>query len=297
MVANRADSENLSRCKVMGFHRRIPAPPLDRYVAWIWHYDDFFPDHDREHVLPDGSFELIINLQEVPRKLFDRSDSRRFETFRRGFVSGAHEDYLVIDALQDSTMMGVHFKPGGVAPVLGLPASEVAGQVVELDAIWGSDAWLWRERLIECAGPAQKCALMEQWLARKLARNARSKNSQSRNGLDWAVRRFMAEPHIKGIGSIAAELGMSHKHFIQRFRDEVGLTPKLFCRIQRFQEVLGQIQKSARIEWADLAYSCGYYDQAHFVNDFIAFSGVNPTTYMVRKLEGELNFIRAADLD
>jgi AraC-like DNA-binding protein len=279
----------------MGIYRRIPAPPLDRYVAWLWHYDDFFPDHDREHVLPDGSFELIINLQEEPRKLFDREDSRRFDTFKRGWISGAHEDFLVIDALQNSTMMGVHFKPGGAASVLGLPASEVTSQVVELDAIWGSDAWLWRERLMACPTPAQKCALMERWLAQKLARNDRI--GHDRTGLDWAVRRFIAEPHIRGIGSVAAELGISHKHFIQRFRDEVGLTPKLFCRIQRFQEVLGQIQKSAKIEWADLAYSCGYYDQAHFVNDFMAFSGVNPTTYLVQRLEGEINFIRAVDQD
>jgi AraC-like DNA-binding protein len=277
----------------MGICRRIPGPPLDRHIAWIWHYADFFPDHDREHVLPDGSFELIINLQDAPRKLFDRGDAGRFDTFKRGWISGAHEDYLIIDALQGSTMMGVHFKPGGAGPLLGLPASEVAGQVVELDDILGLEAWSWRDRLIACRSPEQKCALMERWLLQMLARQ--SAQRQDRKGLDWAVRKFIAEPHIKGIGSVAANLGISHKHFIQRFKDEVGLTPKMFCRIRRFQEVLGQIQRSTKVEWADVAYSCGYYDQSHFVKDFIGFSGVNPTTYLVHRLDGEVNFVRAVE--
>ena len=54
----------------MSIYRHIPAPPLNQYVDFCWYYVDLSPDHDREHVLPDGTFELIINLQEIPRKLF-----------------------------------------------------------------------------------------------------------------------------------------------------------------------------------------------------------------------------------
>ena len=54
----------------MSIYRHIPAPPLNQYVDFFWYYVDLSPDHDREHVLPDGTFELIVNLQETPRKLF-----------------------------------------------------------------------------------------------------------------------------------------------------------------------------------------------------------------------------------
>ena len=99
-------------------------------------YVDLSPDHDREHVLPDGTFELIVNLQEIPRKLFHGANSAAYDAFERGWISGAHSKFLVIDALPRSSMIGVHFKPGGAAAFLGVPGDELAGQVVELDAVW-----------------------------------------------------------------------------------------------------------------------------------------------------------------
>ena len=72
------------------------------------------------------------------------------------------------------------------------------------------------------------------------------------------------------------------------------MTPKLFCRIRRFQEVLVQINARATLEWADLAYSCGYYDQAHFVHDFQAFAGLNPSVYVSHRIDYP-NFVPIMD--
>jgi AraC-like DNA-binding protein len=107
--------------------------------------------------------------------------------------------------------------------------------------------------------------------------------------------RFAREPCVQSISEVAAELGVSHKHFIEQFRREVGLTPKLFCRIRRFQQVLSRVQTRQAVAWVDVACSCGYFDQAHFVNDFVAFSGVNPSAYLRQRLEGDPNFIRAVE--
>src|SRR5262249_53901321 len=130
----------------MIFCRHIPGEPLARFVDWFWFYDDFYPSHSQEHVLPEGTFELIIDLREAPRKLFDRANGRRYTSFRRGWLSGTHSAYIIIDALPASSMIGVHFKVGGAAAFLGLPADELRDQVVDLEAIWGACAWAWRER-------------------------------------------------------------------------------------------------------------------------------------------------------
>jgi hypothetical protein len=63
----------------MSIYRHIPGSPLDQYVDFCWYYVDFSPDHDREHVLPDGTFELIVNLQEIPRKLFHGANSATYD--------------------------------------------------------------------------------------------------------------------------------------------------------------------------------------------------------------------------
>jgi AraC-like DNA-binding protein len=104
------------------------------------------------------------------------------------------------------------------------------------------------------------------------------------------VQRFVNEPHRTTIADVVGETGISHKHFIDEFRRHVGLTPKLFCRIQRFRQVLSEISHRRTVDWADVASSCGYFDQAHFVHDFQAFAGLNPTVYL-RNQPGEPRFV------
>jgi AraC-like DNA-binding protein len=72
---------------------------------------------------------------------------------------------------------------------------------------------------------------------------------------------------------------LSERRFSQIFREEVGLSPKVWCRIQRFQRAVRMLHSGAEVPWADLALDCGFYDQSHFANEFRAFSGVDATTY------------------
>ena len=272
----------------MLFRQHVPCEPLARYVDWFWFYADLYPLHRREHVLPDGTFELIIDLRDEPRRLFDRGGNNRETLFRRAWISGAHSQYIIIDALPGSSMIGVHFKPGGAAALLGLPASELRDQVVELDAIWGSAAADLREELLAACGARAKFATLERQLLQRL--HGRQLDALQQERVFWARDRLLrADP--PRIANVVAQLGISHRRFIDEFRGHVGLTPKRFCRIRRFQQVVAEVAVRKPIDWADLAYSCGYFDQAHFANDFRAFSGFRPSEYL-RKAGGEYgNFI------
>jgi len=275
----------------MNIYRHIPCRPLNQYIDWLWYYVDLQFDHDREHVLPDGTFELIINLEDRPRKLFAHGNSPRNISFRRGWFSGTQTKYLIIDVPRGSSMIGAHFKPGGVAAFLGMPAGELCEQVVELDAIWGQHIWDWRDQLLAAEGPFSKFKVFEQLLAQKLAETA--EEPRRRAAVNWALGQFLRDPHYNNVAAVANALGISHKHFIDQFRRETGLAPKIFCRIRRFQEVLERIQSRKTVDWADIACGCGYYDQAHFVNDFVAFAGINPSAYLRHRIDGDPKFVRA----
>jgi AraC-like DNA-binding protein len=93
-------------------------------------------------------------------------------------------------------------------------------------------------------------------------------------GLDMLER----TPHA-AIGQVARRVGLSHRYFIEQFKAHVGLTPRLYGRIQRFQAALPLLRDDRPVDWCRLALSCGYYDQAHFNRDFKAFAGLTPTTY------------------
>jgi len=109
-----------------------------------------------------------------------------------------------------------------------------------------------------------------------------------------ALKELQCVPQTRTLSDLVEHIGLSPRRFIQVFRAEVGLTPKLFCRIQRFQEVVRRIGRGQPVDWLDVALACGYFDQAHFIHDFRAFSGLTPTTYLAQGSE-HLNHVPLYD--
>jgi AraC-like DNA-binding protein len=252
----------------------IPSWPLSDFVDLLWLCEGEAPAHARERVLPTGTVEMVIPLQ-------DDSGGP--------LICGPYSEFFVIETAQKASIMGVHFKPGGAFPFLPLPAGELHNANVALDTFWGTHACQLHDRLREARTPAARFRILEQSLlaraARPLARHP---------AFAFALKEFqdVRQPHT--VAEVTKHLGFSPRRFIQTFTDEVGLTPKLFCRIHRFQEVLRLIDKNQRFDWANVALACGYYDQAHFIHDFRAFSGLNPTTYLRDRGE-HFNHVPLAD--
>ena len=82
----------------------------------------------------------------------------------------------------------------------------------------------------------------------------------------------------------------SQKHLIDQFKKYVGLTPKYYQRMLRFNEILRQIHQSKKIEWAQIAYQFEYTDQSHFIKEFKHFSGINPQKFIQQGFHGSTNF-------
>jgi AraC-like DNA-binding protein len=183
----------------------------------------------------------------------------------------------VIDTAQQASIMGVHFRPGGAFPFFREPAGELRDRVVSLDTLWARAATDLRDRILEARDHGARlrileCALLEQ-LAKPLERHG---------AVAFALREFSVAPYLRTVAEVTGQIGLSSRRFIDVFRDEVGLTPKVYCRIQRFQRALRRAQGRRTVEWSAVALDCGYFDQAHFIHDFRAFSGINPSAYLER---------------
>jgi len=202
---------------------------------------------------------------------------------------GAHSEFFVIDTAQQHSVAGVHFKPGGAFPFLDPPASELHNTLVSLEDLWGRLARHLRERLLEAPTPQARFRILEQTL---LARAA--ERLQRHPAVAFALHEFHGLPHTRTIADVTGQIGLSAKRFIDLFSGEVGLTPKLFCRVRRFQRVLRRIGAGRPVEWAAVAADCGYFDQSHFIHDFRAFSGINPSTYIAQRTE-HLNHVPLDD--
>jgi AraC-like DNA-binding protein len=264
----------------------LPKAPLNEFVELFWFYDGFPKrPHKKERLMPDGSVELVINLKEDEARVYDREDLEKFERLPGTLLCGPHSRFFVIDTAEQDSVMGIHFKPGGAFPFFKLPAGELQNLHVSLEDLWGAEAGLLRERLLEAPTPQAKFQALETCLIAQAF-----KPLERHRAVGFALGLFLNTHTAPAISDISDHIGLSSRRFIQLFNNEVGLTPKLFSRVRRFQQVLQTIHSSTEFDWVGLAASCGYFDQAHFIHDFKAFSGINPTTYMAQKTE-QLNHV------
>ena len=264
----------------MLFRHHKPKPPLSDFVELFWYYDGYSQPHKKERLMPDGSVELVINLRENESRIYDRREHNSWQRLPGAIVAGPQSNFFVIDTAEQASVIGIHFKPGGAFPFFKLPLDELQDQHVALEDLWGAEAALLREQLLEAASPEQKLRRLEQSL---LTQSFRSLSRHPAVG--FALQEFARIDQMPSVTEVTEDTGLSARRFIQLFSGSVGLNPKLYCRIGRFQQVLRMIHSGEECDWAQVALDCGYFDQAHFIHDFKAFSGINPSTYLEHKTE------------
>lgn len=203
-------------------------------------------------------------------------------------VSGVRTTAMMLDTSTPFTIFGVSFKAGGAFPFLPMPAGELQELQVPLEAVWGKRSNAVCESLVEASTPARKFRIVEDALL-DAARGRFDRHRAVRHG----VRILGDASRPRSIAQIVGDVGMSQRRFIEIFRNEVGVTPKAFGRLRRFQHVLGSVEHATQVDWTNVALSCGYFDQAHFIHDFREFAGVSPSTYL--KCRASRNHIAVHD--
>jgi AraC-like DNA-binding protein len=260
----------------MRFSSHQPAPPLEDFIHNFWHCADA-PALPRVRILPSGSIELIVNLREDEIRIYDPAQPEGYQRLPGIVVSGAYAGAHDVDPLQNASRMGVHFKPGGAFPFFGAAVAGLANSHVALEALWGRPAIELRDRLCSAPTARKRFQLLEEALL------ARLRWSSDHPAVSLALDIFGPAGIGDSVRAVARRVGLSERRFIQVFTAHVGLTPKLFCRVRRFQQVRQVVNQAAPPNWAQLALACGYYDQSHLIHDFQEFSGLSPTDYLSRR--------------
>ena len=251
-----------------------PRGPLSGLVASIWLYEGEAPGHARDRRLPTGGVDLVVSLAPVvagPDVV----------------VSGPFTRAFVLDTADQCDTLGVAFNVGGAGALLGLPLDELRNLHVPLAELWRSGACELRERLLAAPTPEAKLEAAQRTLSARLARVSRPPHPAVRP----AAARLEASPERCRIAGLSETLGLSTRRFEQIFRADVGMTPKAYQRLQRFRRALARIEESTRAGWAGFARDCGYYDQAHLINEFRAHSGLTPPEYLASRAGSFVNHV------
>jgi AraC-like DNA-binding protein len=262
-----------------------PRVPLDRFVERLWLVSDGQCAR-RECILPSGTVELVVNLCDDRVQIEGTANGAPGRTVSGAAVSGPYSEAFIIDAMQHAGMIGVHFRPGGASALLGVPCSELADAHVNLASLWGETfAAEMRERLCEAPTHHVRFRRLEDMLMRRLHSRTRQHPV-----VPFALDCFTRPGGPASVQEVARRFGLSYRRFLTLFTDEVGLSPKRYCRILRFQQAHALAQRTGQIDWAQLALECGFFDQSHLANEFRRLSGLTPTEYQ-RKIREQSSLL------
>ncbi len=193
------------------------------------------------------------------------------------FVAGITDGPVLVGHGGSARCLQVDLTPLGARRLIGMPMSELANRTVPIDDVLGR----FGAELVARVGAApnwpERFALVDAAIRARLADTA-----PVDAGIVWSLRRITDSGGAATISDLAAELGWSHRRLIARYRDAVGLPPKLVARIVRFERLAALVADDSVTDWAGAALACGYFDQAHLAREVRVLADITPTELRVQ---------------
>jgi AraC-like DNA-binding protein len=250
-------------------YREWPPPPVLRpFVRAYWALRGASADARPQPVLPDGSSELIVHRERPFRRHTAEQGAERQPP--RLFV-GQRRAPVVLQADGAADVVGIRFHPHGAYALLGCPQHAYADVIPDVDAL--EMAWLTAatRRAQEADTGESALAVLEDALLRRLPIRAR-RDPRVGAALD-AIEHAGGDIRVE---TVAARAGAGRRHLERLFREEVGVGPKLFARLVRFQAAAARVVGEPDAPLVAVSGDSGYFDQSHMIRDFLAFAGSSP---------------------
>ncbi len=272
-------------------------PQLHAFVRGYFASSSFLPNPIRERHLPSAEIPLFLNFGASHRRL-DTAKPQEWISRDGVWIVGLHDSHQLSEALGERNFMIVRFTPLGAHRFLRAPMHLIANRAVELSALDPKLAGLVMSRVGTAGSWGDRFAAMEALVAERV------EQATAPDGVAWAWRTLETADGRIPLGSLASEIGCSHRTMIARFRTCIGVTPKKAGRLFRFNRAMRSLNglnrnrggepagkpyielpvclPSLAVRWADIAADCGYFDQSHFIREFRQFAGTTPTEFVRR---------------
>jgi AraC-like DNA-binding protein len=250
----------------MDYRQVKPSPSVSRFVEFFWMLEDCSPAIIPQRILPDGRPVLILNFGSP----FESCTQGIWKSQPQCFFVGQITGPLLLRPSGPAAMLGIQFRPHGAAMLLKMPMFELTDSALALETL-SHQLFHELDSLREFASPARALTNLDSILHRFAEQSC--VNDQL---VSYAVNDIERSGGLIGIPEVANRLGLSTRQLQRRFKDSVGISPKLFGRMQRFQRVFRAMETDG-LGWVNVAANSGYYDQAHLIRDFREFAGKPPS--------------------
>lgn len=257
----------------MRYREFKPSPLLSKYIEcfWVLKSDSKAVSSAPQKILPDGCVELLFHFGDPVKRHISEN---KVIIPPRSYISGQIKSYLLIEPTGRMGTFGIRFRPWGAHAFWDLPIHELTEKVVDLRSIWGKQAEQIESIIFDSRTDRERLRALNRFLTNQLNLNYRIDPA-----LKYALRNILRTEGQITIDCLTQNISISGRHLERKFHHIVGLTPKVFCRIIRYQRIFRIIEKNGLPKLTSVAFESGYYDQPHFIREFKEFSGQNPKAY------------------
>jgi AraC-like DNA-binding protein len=226
--------------------------------------------------VPHPNVTVIINLG-APLAVHAPALMRPGATYG-SFVAGLFDTVAVTANTGASSGIEMNLTPLGMWQLFGVPMHEFANRIVGFDTLLGSAASELEDRLRSMIEWDARFDYLDAVLSARFAQR-----SGAPPEVRWALEQLTQLKEAPGVSCIARELQWSRRRLSASFREHVGVTPKMFVRVSRFDRAVRSVREGRFTRWSSLAYDCGYADQSHLTREFREFAGLAPTEFLRRQ--------------
>jgi AraC-like DNA-binding protein len=254
------------------WYREVPPPAA--LADWVLSFWEMRVPHQlpstRVRIVPNACVDLVLYLSDTSR---GEDDAAIVAPPHRSYIVGSTLRSFVVQSVGWRHIVGASLRPAGVEPLLGLPAAVIGQSVALLHDIIGRQADEIEDRIF--SGPPDAALrrmadVLLGWHGTLAAPDAVAHRAES------LVRRAHGQTRID---ALADDLNISARRLERHFLAHVGITPKLFSRLVRFDRAVRDLSTRRTIPWSQFALAHGYTDQAHFIKEFREFAGVTPSEF------------------
>ena len=255
----------------MIYQEIIPSAALRPYINCYWVIEDDDCRKLKDVSFPDGCVELIFNMG-VP--VFRAPDHRSFSKNPPVELIGQMSRSYAIRSQGQRFMLGVRFYPHTVKSFLPIRISELTDSVINPDAISKAYYRLY-QKISDQANLSDQIHAVESFLLRQIRTAAGCRKFKV---VDYAVKHILMHKDSSDLNMILSQCNISARYLQKLFDEYVGVSPKMFMKIIRFQQSFKYLNDPGS-SLTSVAYHCGYFDQSHFIRDFKSLSGKLPSQY------------------
>jgi len=251
----------------MKFTRISPHPSLEKLIEcyWMMQSDDRTPRVEK--IIPDGFTELIFNYGSIYKAKINGS----WYTQTPNLLAGQISSNFRLENTAETGSFAIKLKPAALTQLFGLNMECYLDQIVDLDTFPHQELAGLKDRFL----PFENEQILKQCLDDHFLELSKS---ATENPLEEELELIFDSNGKASVKELCLAGKKSERQLQRLFKKYIGLSPKYYARIIRFNYIFQLIREKKR-SWADIVYESGYYDQSHFIRNFKAFAGEDPSAY------------------